>query len=311
MRIAVTGATGFVGKHLMAHLRERGHEPVALTRSQSSQAEQSLRRVSSYSSRTELGPALADVDAIVHLAARVHVMRETASDPLEKFRAANVRSAEALRDVALRSGARLVLLSSIKVHGEGSADVIDETAPYAPADPYAQSKVEAELVLRNAPSDLRWSIIRPPLVYGPDVGGNFRRLLSLASLSRSVPLPLGGISNLRSLVYVGNLCDLIRTACENPAFEGQSVIAADGRDVSTTELLRILAGALGGKAQLISVPPALLGLFVRLAGRGAEWSRLSESYRVRSSLLGTTLPWVPPHSVEQGLTSTALWWKQR
>lgn len=311
MRIAVTGARGFVGRHLVTLLEREGHIPIGVGRdASSSQAPFEMRTVPSYTDAVALSEVLRDVDAVVHLAARVHVMRETSPDPDADFLLANLESTRSIASaLSTRGGGRLVLTSTVKVHGEGGGDPVSAQSPFAPSDPYARSKVAAEQFLRSeAPEGVTWSVVRPPLVYGPSVGGNFRRLLSLSKLSMRVPLPLGGIKNARSMVYVENLASLLSCCAVDPRAAGQAFIASDSRALSTTELIERLAAELGGRARLFHLPEAVIRVGGRLVGRSAEVDRLLDSFRIDASSSNGILQWAPPVSVEDGLQRTAAWW---
>lgn len=310
-RIAVTGAAGFVGRALVRRLAERGWEVTALVRAPAEvEGAARVAVIGGLDDAARLRPALAGMDAVAHLAARVHVMRETAGDPLAAFRAVNVEGTRAVRDLAREAGvARLVFLSSVKAHGEGRAAPYRPDEPLAPADPYGVSKAEAEAVLAEAdPARLGWTILRPPLVYGPGVGGNFRRLLRLAELAGRLPLPLGGIANRRSLVFVGNLADAIAHAAGDARAAGRRYLVADGEDLSTSDLLARLARAFGRPARLLPCPVGLAGAAARLAGRGAEAERLFGTLQVDASALAAELDWRAPFTVDEGLAATARWW---
>lgn len=250
---------------------------------------------------------MAGVDAVVHLAARVHVMRETASDPLTAFRRANVLPTARLADAAARRGIRqFVYLSSIKVNGEetGSRPYTEIDLPN-PIDPYAQSKFEAERELadRAAATGLPVAILRPPLMYGPGVKGNFERLMRL--IESGVPLPLGRVANRRSLLYVGNLCDAIAAILAAPGSGTRTYLISDPTDLSTPELIRRLAAALNRPARLFPVPISLLRLGAAVTGRGAELLRLTGSLVIDGSCIRRQLGWHPPYTVDQGLVATA------
>jgi UDP-glucose 4-epimerase len=257
----------------------------------------------------ELEAALPGAEAVVLLAARVHVMHDTAADPLAEHRRVNRDATLELARAAQRAGARrFVFLSTIKVNGERTAGApFSERDTPAPADPYALSKWEAEQGLQQiaAQGALDLVVLRPPLVYGPEVKGNFLRLLGL--VARRAPLPLGSVSNRRSLIYVGNLASAIeRVLCIEPAVRG-TFLVSDGADLSTAELIRALGAAMGRPARLFALPPALLALLGRALGKGDEVTRMIESLRVDCSAARRELQWEIPFTVEQGLRETADW----
>jgi UDP-glucose 4-epimerase len=244
-------------------------------------------------------------DAVVHLAARVHVMRDSAADPLAAFRAVNVDGTLNLARQAAAAGVkRFVFLSSIKVNGEGSEVPYLESDSPAPLDPYAISKWEAEQGLREiaAQTGMEVVILRPPLVYGPGVKANFARLIR--AVERGWPLPLGAIDNRRSLLFLGNLVDAIRLCLEHPAAANRTYLLSDGEDVSSAELVRRLAKAMGKPARLLPVPAWAFGLAGRLLGRRQEVARLLGSLTVDSSAIRRELGWVPPYTLDQGLALT-------
>jgi UDP-glucose 4-epimerase len=231
-------------------------------------------------------------------------MHDSATDALAAYRAANVLPTRMLCRSAVDVGAaRIVFVSSAKVFGEGRATPYSRLESPAPADPYAQSKVEAESVVREVAGggNLDWTIVRPPFVYGPGGKGNFPRLVSLMRLSARVPLPLGSIENRRSMIFVLNLVDLIHHAAESPAARRQILLPTDGRDLSTPELLRLIAIAAGSRARLFGCPPWVLRLAAAMIGRSGEMKRLTETLRLDSSHLKDDLNWDPPFSLEAAL----------
>jgi UDP-4-keto-D-QuiNAc 4-reductase len=310
VKILVTGATGFVGRRVVQRLREEGHTLRAATRSAVTDLPPGVDvvGVGSISADTDWQPALDDIDCIVHAAARVHVMRETAPDPLAEFRRVNRDGTTRLAAQAAEAGVRrFVFVSSIKVNGERSEPgrPIDADDPPAPVDPYGISKLEAEESLLEiaGATGMEVSIVRPVLVYGPAVRGNF--LAMLRWLDRGVPLPLASIDNRRSLVALDNLVDLIRVLLDHPAAANQRFMVSDGEDLSTPELLRRTAAALGRSARLIPVPPPMLRWTARLAGRGAVASRLCDSLQVDIGTNARLLGWTPPVGVDTALAETA------
>jgi nucleoside-diphosphate-sugar epimerase len=261
---------------------------------------------------TDWSAALAGVDAAVHLAARVHVMHDPSADPLADFRRVNVLGTETLARSAARSGVRrLVFVSSIKAMGERTltGQSFEENDQAEPVDPYGISKWEAEQALARIGREtgLEIVILRPPLVYGPGVRANFLGLMKLASLG--LPLPLAGLDNRRSLVYVHNLCDAIVRCTLDPRAANQLFLVADDEPLSTPELIRALAPSLAAKPRLLAVPPAVLQVAAKLTGQSAVFARLSESLVIDSSKIRAHLDWTPPFSARRGLAETAQWYR--
>jgi nucleoside-diphosphate-sugar epimerase len=310
--VLVVGATGFVGSHLCRELFRRGATVRGTYRSATSPLPEGVvpARVADLTDVRALTAAMEGVSSVVHLAARVHVMRETAVDSLAAFRAVNVDGTRAVCDAALRAGVkRLVYLSSIKVNGNGKEGPYVDSDPEAPEDPYGISKLEAEARVKAlSGTGCDWTIIRPPLVYGPGVGGNFQRLLRLADLSRRVPLPLGGIPNSRSMVFVGNLVDLIVRCLDDDSARERVCLVADEEAPSTSHLVERLAFHLGGESRLLPCPIRLLRIALAALGRSAEGDRLFGSLSVQPSMVGSPLVWRPPFTMDDGLRSTAQWW---
>jgi nucleoside-diphosphate-sugar epimerase len=307
MRVLVTGAGGFVGRALLERLAAAGHGAVAATRG-AALAGVERRIVGELGPSTDWSAALADIEAVVHLAARVHRMRETTADPLAAYRRVNAagtrRLAEAAADVGVR---RLVFVSTVKVHGEATQPdrPFRDGDPAAPQDAYARSKWEAEQALGAvaAATGLQTVVLRPPLVYGPAVGANFGALLRLCD--SALPLPFGAIDNRRSLIFLGNLTDAICRALEHPAAAGGTFLVADREALSTSALVRRLRAAFGRPARLVPVPPAWLRLAARLAGRDAAMARLLDSLVGEASGIERALGWQPPITADRGLVATA------
>jgi len=267
----------------------------------------------------EIGPAtdwraaLERVEAVVHLAARTHVLRETAPDPLAAYLRVNAQGTERLARSAASCGVRrLVFLSSVKVNGERTAErPYSESDPPRPEDNYGASKRDAEQALAcvAAETGLEMVVLRPPLIYGPGVKANFLRLMRL--IARGVPLPLEAVVNRRSLIFAGNLAHAIVTTLDAPSAAGRTYLVSDGEDVSTPELVRRLAHALGVKPRLLPVPLAALSVAAALAGKRAELARLTHSLQVDSSRIRSELAWRPPFTLAQGLELTARWYHSR
>ncbi len=308
-RVLVTGADGFVGQALCPLLENVGWTVHKATR----KPRTGCFAVGDIGPDTDWRSALNGVTAVVHLAARVHVMADTTADPLAVYRAVNCAGSENLaRQAALAGVKRLVYVSSIKVNGEstGSLPFRATDTPH-PQDPYAHSKWEAEQALHRiaAETGLEVVVLRPPLVYGPGVKANFLRLLGL--VERGLPLPFGAVKNRRSLLYLGNLADAIRICLSQPAAAGKTYLLSDGVALSSAELVRSLAAALGKAPKLLPVPPMLLRLAGLLFGKSAEVGRLLDSLEIDGSAIKQELDWQPPYSMTQGFAATADWYRKK
>ena len=305
MRVLVTGATGFVGRSLCRRLMNHHVVYRGICRVGE---DMPPRILSLQDAAGELSEPL-QIDAVVHLAARVHVMGDQAADPEAEFRAANVDLTLALAEWAAACGAkRFIFMSSAKVNGEatlpGCAFTEDNTP--SPEDGYALSKLEAELGLRKVCLDtgMEFVVIRPPLVYGPGVKGNFGSMVRW--IKRGVPLPLGAVQNRRSLVALDNLVDFVVTCLEHPAAANEVFLVSDGEDVSTTDMLRRIAGAYGVPARLLPVSRKLLSCGARLLGKGAVADRLLGSLMVSDAKARALLGWCPAVTMDEQLRKMAL-----
>ena len=305
-RTLITGANGFVGSALMARLQAGGLRPLGTTRGTS--LDKGCVSAPPLEASGDWSDLLTGVDTVVHTAARVHVMRDTSSNPLDEFRAVNVTGCLNLARQAASAGVRrFVFISSVKVNG-------DETRhgrPFAagddpaPEDAYGISKAEAEAGLKaiSAETGMEFVIIRPPLVYGPGVKGNFAAMMR--AVARGLPLPFGAVTdNRRSLVALDNLVDLIVTCIDHPAAANQTLMVSDGEDLSTADLLRRLGVAMGKPARLLNIPPALWGAAAAMIGKRAVAQRLLGNLQVDISHTCSTLGWKPPISVDEGLRRT-------
>lgn len=312
--ILVTGANGFVGRILCAELLQRQHSVRAALRNSAQLNIPNCTevRIPDINAATNWAEALKGIDCVIHLAARVHVMRDNSDDPLEEFRRVNVSGTEHLARSAAASGVkRLVYVSSIKVNGEATygEQVFNEDCLPAPEDAYGLSKWEAEQTLSRVAQEtgLEVVIVRPPLIYGPGVKGNFEQMLMI--LTKGIPLPLAWVRNRRSLVFAGNLSNALILCANHPAAKGQTYLISDMDDISTPNLLRQLASAMGFPVRLIPFPPVLLKLAGALAGKPGQVSRLLGSLRVSNEKIRTQLGWTPPYSLKQGLQITAEWYR--
>ncbi|WP_337192979.1 hybrid nucleoside-diphosphate sugar epimerase/sugar transferase [Deinococcus xianganensis] len=301
----MVGASGFVGRTLCQVLLDRGYEVVAAARS--------ARHLPPGVRHHSLGDLTGDVDwrgalrgvtHVVYLAARVHVMNDTHPDPLGAYRALNTDTPLALARAAAAAGVkRLVYLSSVKVNGEESGRPLTEQDPPAPTDPYGVSKWEAEQALLHlgVTTGLDVTVLRPPLVYGPGVRANFLQLIT--AVQRGVPLPLAAVRNCRSMVYVGNLADAIAFTLHSPVTAGKTFFVADGDDLSTPELIRGVAQALGRPPRLWPVPVWMLHAAGRLLRREGMVRRLTGSLQIDTRRLREA-GWVPPFTTQAGLAAT-------
>lgn len=315
MTVAVTGASGFVGKALVRQLVRREIPVRGLVRAcDATQVAGDWFAVGDMRQVVDWAKALRGIDVIIHCAARAHVMRETQADARAAFRAVNVEATRRLAEQGVACGIRrLVYVSSIKVNGEQTTSdrPFRHADKAAPEDAYGISKWEAEQVLWEiaARTGLEVVVVRPPLVYGPHVKGNFVRLLRWVALG--LPLPLGSVTNQRSLVGLDNLTDLLVRCVDHPAASGGTFLVSDGRDLSTPELLRLLAQAMGRQGRLLPLPPRWLKAAGKVVRQHGAVSRLLGSLRVDISHTRETLNWNPPVSVEEELQRTAEWFLQQ
>lgn len=309
-RVYLTGASGFVGTSLLSRLCDDMFSCTVVVRGFLHAVPSGVRveTIASLKGDADLQAGLIGQDVVIHCAGRAHVMHETAADPLADFRAVNLHGTLNLARQAAAAGIkRFIFLSSIKVNGEetlpGKPFTADDVA--APVDPYGISKMEAEQGLRSlaAETGMEVVIIRPVLVYGPGVKANFRSMMSW--LSKGVPLPLGAISNKRSLVALENLVDLIVTCVHHPAAANQTFLVSDGEDISTSEMLIRMGQALNKPARLLPLPEWALQSVATLLGKRAVAQRLCGSLQVDISKTRSLLDWAPPVSLDQALAITA------
>ncbi len=302
MKVLVTGASGFVGCALVTSLRQQGYDVTAVVR-RSNDVKQMVA-LGDFTDKTDWSAVLKDQHCVIHAAARVHVMKEKAADPLSVFRQVNVDATIRLAQQAIDAGVkRFIFISSIKVNGEQTQ--IGHPFRYSdkpcPQDPYGISKLEAEQALANLcdGSSMELVIIRPPLVYGPGVKGNFASLVKLVRLG--LPLPFGGIQNKRSLVARDNLISLIETCIHHQQAANRVFLVSDGDDLSTSELIRALADAQGKRVRLLPCPTTLFTLAAGVLGKQSVTERLFGNLQIDMRQTQAQLDWRPPVSVKAAI----------
>jgi nucleoside-diphosphate-sugar epimerase len=310
--VVVTGASGFVGKSLLSKLATSDFEGSPLARDSDATETGEFANTSPYGASGKLAEKLSGAHAIVHLGARAHVMNDRAIDVSREFRKANTETSLQLATLAAGTGIkRFVFVSSIGVNGSTTSAVpFNEESHPNPVEPYAISKFEAEQGLREiaARTGMEIVIVRPPLVYGPNCPGNFLRLLNL--VYSGVPLPIGAVSNLRSLIGVSNLADFLLTCVEHPAAANKTFLIADNPDISTPDLIRILAEGMGRPSRLLPVPYSLTRGVAGLFGKRAALDKLCGTLQIDSSFARTTLGWNGAVPLKEGLLETARWYAQ-
>jgi len=305
--VLVTGASGFVGRHLIPYVRHRGWQVRALVRGQQDAAwADSVAYVSSLRDEEGIREAMAGCDAVVHLAGLAHVVEGA---PWEAYRVANVDGTRILAQQAQLAGVRrFVFMSSVKVLGDRSTShpLTDADTP-APGDAYARSKLEAEQALMQIThkTGLEAVVLRPPLVYGPGVKANFLALLR--TVDRFGALPFGGLVNRRSFCYVGNLVDMVLASLTEASVVGRSFLVADPETLELREFIRRLARTLGRSTFMLPIPPELYRIAGALVGRSEAVSKLTESFEIDSSGFAKASGWQAPFSIEAGLVETANW----
>jgi nucleoside-diphosphate-sugar epimerase len=314
-QVLVTGASGFIGRALCNRILAEGWFFRGTTRSLSN-----LENLPKNYEIVETGPigpktnweiALEDIDTVVHLAAHVHVMNASDSNQNSIYRRVNTEGSQELAKIAVKKKVRkFIYLSSIKVNGEGKKSAYSESDEPKPSDPYGLSKWEAEKVLQQIVSDsnMELVILRPPLVYGPGVKANFLQLIKI--IEKGLPLPLANVKNRRSFIFMGNLIDIIIACIQNPKAAGETFLVSDGKDISTPDLIRQLALALGKSPLLFSAPTPLLKQLSRLVGMPELTNRLLDSLWIDISKIQKRLNWMPPYDLEEGLRITADWYLQ-
>jgi len=310
-RVLVTGANGFVGSALCRSLADSGHMVRAALRTDGPLPAGAAQKVivGDITAAVDWGPVLIGVDAVVHAAARAHILHDSAENAA-LYLAANLHATARLAEAAARAEVRrFVYLSSIKVNGEETdTRAFGPTDRPNPQDAYGRSKLLAEQALLeiSARTGMEVAIVRPPLVYGPGVRANFLRLLRW--VDAGWPLPLGRVDNRRSLVSVWNVCSLLVRLLGKGVPSGRVWLVSDGEDLSTPELIRRLGVAMGRRVTLLPVPVALLRGGAALVGKGGEVARLCGSLSLDISQTRTALGWSAPVPTNEALARTAVWY---
>ena len=314
-KILITGATGFIGASLINTLRTQGHIMSGTTRKTGVVSGPNgipLHKIPEISVNTDWSNIISGAEVIIHLAARVHIMRDQSQNPMEAFRCVNTLGTKSLALQAANAGIkRFIFLSTVKVAGETSPlGGFKESGPISPNDPYSISKYEAEQELLKIAqrSSMEVVIIRPPLVYGPNVKGNFLSLLKLAK--RNYPLPLNSINNKRSLIFVDNLTDAITKAVDHPKAANKIFFLSDEENLSTTELINKISRAFGTKARIFNIPQKYLILLGKITGNTDIIKRLTQTLTVDSTRIKSDLNWSPPFQSDVGIEKTVNWYNR-
>lgn len=306
--VFITGANGFIGRALCTKMIENGCKVKGVFRktSEINTLPAGIEKVylDSIDSCNFIEQDFSGVDAVVHLAACAHVMKDF-PDSLETFRKINVQGTQRLAQIAAKSGVkRFIFISTVKVNGEENSERYAENDIPAPRDAYGKSKLEAEYLLARIAREtgMEVVILRPPLVYGPGVRANFENLIKIACCG--LPLPFKNIRNLRSFIYLGNLVDAISICITHPSAAGETFMLSDGHDISTPDLIKIIASAMHAKPFLFSLRIDILEILCKIMGRGKDIKKLTATLLVDSSKIRNMLGWHPPFSIEEGIRET-------
>ena len=306
-RVLVTGANGFIGYNLCVSLKEKGYFVRGAVRSNECDVfgVDECIQVGDINDSTDWQQALVGVGTVIHLAGRAHVMDERESDSISVYRRVNVLGAKRLAEQAVKSGVkRFIFISSVKVNGEETLEPYTEKDIPEPQDGYGISKREAEDLLAciSAEAGLQTVVLRLPLVYGPGVKANFKNLIKL--VGSGLPLPFKGVNNRRSFLYLGNLVDAIIACINHPRAAGETFLVSDGQDVSTPDLIKIIASAMDKKAVLFSLHPGILKALCKIIGKTEELEKLTVTLIVDSSKIRNLLVWKSPFTLEDGIRET-------
>jgi UDP-glucose 4-epimerase len=305
LNIILTGSNGFLGTALTKKLAESSFNIRHMLRRLSAESPDNSFEIGDICGETDFRVALNDMEVVIHVAARAHLSKDQAIDPLAEYRAVNTAGSESLARQAAEAGVkRFIFISSIGVNGLNSISPFSESDEESPHDPYTTSKYEAEVILKKIGNEtgMEVIIIRPPLIYGGNAPGNFGRLIRLLSIN--IPLPFGSVNNRRSMIYLNNLVDFIIRCIDHPKAANQIFLISDGDDISLKSFITIIRQALGKPAWLLPVPVGLFELMGMLTGKKGLVDRLIGDLQVDSSKAMKLLDWKPPYTIEQGVKAT-------
>lgn len=313
MKVAVTGATGFVGRHLIPALIQAGHVVRCAVTQKVEWLDAEQVVIARMEDQADWSQVLDGIEVVIHLAARVHVMKDKSASPLDEFCKINSTATQNLATQAAQMGVkRFIFLSSIKVNGECTQKgaPFTETCVSAPEDAYGQSKLLAEQLLFTISHNtgMQVVILRPPLIYGPGVKANFLKMMGL--VNKELPLPFASIDNRRSFVYVENLVSAIGFVIENPQAANQVFLVSDDTALSLPQLMRLIAVSMNKRSRLFPLSAQLLAFSMKLLGLKDLHLRLLGSLEVNNSKI-KALNWNPPYSCEEGIKKTAAWYKDK
>lgn len=306
-RVLVTGANGFIGQALCRAMHHSGFNLRAAVRQKDNRLPTEYEVIESgdVGPETDWQKELIGVDTVVHLSGKAHILKDTSDDLLSAFRRINVMGTEQLARMAVKAGVRrFIFISSIKVNGEGGSRPYTENDAPDPRDAYAISKREAEDSLAHmaAQTGLQVVVLRLPLVYGPGVKANFKNLIKI--VNSGVPLPFSGINNRRSFVYLDNLVSAIITCVTHPLATGEIFMVSDGQDISTPDLIKMIAFSMNKKPGLFYLHPRILKALCKIVGKSKEEEKMTGTLLVDSSKIRNLLNWKTPFSLEEGIKET-------
>ena len=309
MRFLVVGASGFVGQHLISELITRSYDCIGVARAFPKLPSCRYYEISDFSIYDNWNSLLKNVDVVIYLAARVHIMRENSKNPLQEFLNVNLAIVEKIAIAASGAGVkRFVYTSTAKVNGEKTAEhVFVESDKPNPEDPYSNSKLQSEEMLRNLSvrTNLKVIILRPPLVYGPGVKANFLTLMRV--VNKGIPLPLGRINNKRSMIYVGNLVDALICCATNPKAENQTFFVSDGNDLSVADLSLKISEHMKKKCLIFPFPLKVIRFFGFVFNKSKVVNRMTDSLELDISFIKSRIGWAPPFTVNESISRTVNW----